>query len=54
MTELDLQAPKVTKPRPLKVITIVSKCGKGSMRLMEGTPEIENLLSNGWKVKRGR
>jgi hypothetical protein len=57
MTELDLETPKPKakpKARELGLVTIVSRCKKHSMKLMEGSREIENLLSNGWKVKKGK
>jgi len=57
MEELNLETPKPkakARARELGFVTIVSKCKKHSMKLMEGSREIENLLSHGWKVKRGR
>jgi len=55
--ELELEAQKmevIPKPKVLGFVTIISKCKKGTMRLMEGSIEIENLLSNGWKIKKGK
>jgi hypothetical protein len=51
--EIEIKA-TTPKARVLKFITIVSSCKLGSMQLMEGSKEIEHLLSNGWKVKRGK
>ncbi len=55
MNELELETPKPkVKLREPKMITIVSKCGNGSMTLQEGRRELEDLLNGGWKVKKGK
>ena len=55
MNELELETPKAkAKPRAPRMITIVSKCGNGSMTLQEGRRELEDLIDGGWKVKKGK
>jgi len=56
MSELNLKTPKprVTKVKQPKNSTVISPCGNGNMTFLENDPMLSELISRGWKVKRGK